>query len=60
MGAALLAGLAIGVYDDLEAVSRQYSGTDRVYMPNPERAALHQERLAEYRSLMALLLQQVY
>lgn len=60
LGAALLAGLAIGVYDDLEAISRRYSGTEKVYLPDPERAALHGERLAKYRALMALLLEHIY
>lgn len=60
LGAALLAGLAIGIYDDMEAISKQYSGTLSVYTPNPERAALHQERLEAYRKLMALLLEHIY
>lgn len=60
LGAALLAGLAIGVYDDVEEVSRRYSGTSAVYTPDPRRAALHQERLETYRKLMALLLQHIY
>jgi len=60
LGAALLAGLAIGVYDDMEAISIKYSGTGAVYTPDPERAALHQERLATYRKLMALLLEHIY
>ncbi len=60
LGAALLAGLAIGVYDDMEEISRRYSGTAAVYQPDPARAALHQERLQAYRQLMALLLQHVY
>jgi xylulokinase len=60
LGAALLAGLALGLYDDMEEISRRYSGTEAVYTPHPERAALHQERLATYRKLMALLLEQIY
>jgi xylulokinase len=60
LGAALLAGLAVGVYDDLEEVSRQYSGTAQVFLPNPERAALHQEALEKYRKLMTLLLADYY
>jgi xylulokinase len=60
LGAALLAGLAIGVYDDMEAISIKYAGTQEVYAPDPERAALHQERLEKYRKLMALLLEHVY
>lgn len=60
LGAALLAGLALGIYDDMEAISIKYSGTKEVYTPDPERAALHQERLEKYRKLMALLLEHVY
>ena len=60
LGAALLAGLAIGIYDDLQEISARLSGTGAVYMPDPERAALHQERLGEYRRLMALLLEHIY
>jgi xylulokinase len=60
LGAALLAGLAVGVYDDLEGISRKYSGTQSVYQPHPQRAALHQERFEQYRKLMALLLDQFY
>jgi xylulokinase len=60
LGAALLAGLAIGVYDDMEAISIKYAGTGAVYTPDPERAAQHQERLETYRKLMALLLEHIY
>lgn len=60
LGAALLAGLAIGVYDDLEEVSRLLSGTATTYFPNPGRAMRHQERLEKYRQLMTLLLQHIY
>ncbi len=60
LGAALLAGLAIGVYDDMEAISIKYSGTAAVYEPAPDRAALHAERLEKYRQLMALLLEHIY
>ncbi len=60
LGAALLAGLAVGVYDDLEEASKKYSGTNRVYTPDPGRAALHKERFELYRKLMALLLESIY
>jgi xylulokinase len=60
LGAALLAGLAVGVYDDIEEISKKYSGTQSVFLPNPERAVLHQERIEKYRKLMALLLEHVY
>lgn len=60
LGAALLAGLAIGIYDDLEGISRKYSGTQQVFKPNPERAAFHQEQFQKYNHLMGLLLGQYY
>lgn len=60
LGAALLAGLAIGVFDDMEAISKRYSGTETIYEPDAGRAALHQERLEGYRQLMALLLKHVF
>lgn len=60
LGAALLAGLAIGVYDDMEEISTRYSGTAAIYTPDPDRRALHEERLGKYRELMALLLKHVY
>lgn len=60
LGAALLAGLAIGVYDDLEDVSRRLSGTATTYLPDPERAERHQARLETYRQLMDLLLRHIY
>ena len=49
LGAAILAGAAIGIYEDLEAVSKSFSGTRKIYEPDPGRANLHMERLAAYR-----------
>jgi xylulokinase len=60
LGAALLAGLAIGVYDDMEEVSKKYSGTSCVYTPNTDRAALHWKRFELYKKLMVLLLDHIY
>ena len=60
LGAALLAGLAIGIYDDLEGISKEYSGTKSIYIPNPKRATLHQERFEKYQQLMTMLLKLIY
>jgi xylulokinase len=60
LGAALLAGYALGLYSDLEETSRRFAGTAELFVPNPKRAALHQEKLEKYRKLMALLLEQIY
>lgn len=60
LGVALLAGLAIGIYDDMQEISKKYSGTKAVYTPDAQRAALHQERLQEYKKLMELLLEHIY
>ena len=57
LGAALLAGVAVGVYSDLEAISRTLSCTSCVYEPDTARAALHQERMRTYQTTVAALLQ---
>jgi xylulokinase len=57
LGAALLAGVAVGVYSDLEAISRALSGTARVYEPNTARAAQHLKRMQTYEATVAALLQ---
>jgi xylulokinase len=60
LGAAILAGMAIGVYDNPEQVSVSFSGTSRVHEPDPERAALHQDRLQYYRTTVGTLLRELY
>lgn len=60
LGAAILAGAAIGLYKDLEAVSKSFSGTSKVYEPNPERTNFHKERLEAYRNLVPNLITNVY
>jgi len=56
LGAALLAGYALGVYTDLEETSKAFSGTSRVHEPDASRARLHAERLDAYRAFMRNLL----
>jgi xylulokinase len=56
-GAALLAGVATGVYSDLEAISRTLSGTSCAHEPDPARAAQHHARMQTYRATVAALLQ---
>jgi xylulokinase len=60
LGAAILAGAAIGRFEDLEAVSKSFSGTSKVYEPDPNRASLHKERLEAYRELVPNLITNVY
>jgi xylulokinase len=57
LGAALLAGAAVGVYGDLNAVSRMLSATSRVYEPDTARAAKHHARMRTYHATVAALLQ---
>jgi xylulokinase len=57
LGAALLAGVAIGVYNDLEAISRALSGTSQVYEPDPARSSQHHARMQTYHATVAALLQ---
>ncbi len=60
LGAAILAGWAVGVYDDIEATSGELAGTGRTYEPNPGRAELFQDRLRYYHETMAILLKDLY
>ncbi|HYV29576.1 MAG TPA: FGGY-family carbohydrate kinase [Candidatus Binatia bacterium] len=57
LGAALLAGVAIGSYNDMEAISRALSGTSRVYEPDAARASQHYARMETYHATVAALLQ---
>ncbi len=59
-GAALLAGLAIGVYEDIGEASTTFAGTKTVYLPNPERAEMHQERFDKFKTAVGVLLEHVY
>lgn len=59
-GAALLAGLAVGVYDDLEEISSRLSETTFTFFPDGNRARKHEERLQKYRDLMGLLIDNIY
>ena len=60
LGAAILAGMAIGIYDNPEQVSVSFSGTSRVHEPDPKRAALHQKRLQYYHTTVETLLRELY
>jgi xylulokinase len=60
LGAALLAGLAIGTFTSLDEIDKKYAGTGITYNPDQDRAALHQERFEMYNKLMTLLLEQIY
>lgn len=56
LGAALLAGLAVGAFDNLEQTSREFAGTSRSHEPDETRAALHREKLEKYRATVEQLL----
>jgi xylulokinase len=60
LGAAILAGAAIGVYADIVATSKAFASASRVFEPDARRATLHQERLEAYRSLVPNLISAVY
>jgi xylulokinase len=60
LGAAILAGVAIGVYDNPEQVAVLFSGTRRAHEPDPKRAALYQDRLQYYRTTVGTLLRELY
>ncbi|MCJ7625168.1 MAG: FGGY-family carbohydrate kinase, partial [Anaerolineaceae bacterium] len=59
-GAALIAGIGLGVFNDLDEVSQMYSGTGRIYEPNPARKQLHADKLETYRRIVPVLLSELY
>ena len=56
-GAALLAGLAVGDFTDLEQGAKALVALGRNFEPNKDRNSLHQERLAAYQRAVASLAQ---
>ena len=52
LGAALLAGEAVGIWDDVEIKAGEFTRASKRYNPNPKRATLYKERMEFYRSLM--------
>ena len=60
LGAALLAGLAIGTFNDLTESSKAFSGRTRLHEPDLERTKLHLEKLETYRSAVQNTLSTFY
>jgi xylulokinase len=60
LGAALLAGVGIGVFNDLDEASQACAGSSRVHQPDPARAELHRERLKTYQNVIPNLLSTVF
>ena len=56
LGAAILAGIATGVYSDLDDIGENYSGSSRIHTPDQARADLHKENLEAYHKLVSTLL----
>jgi xylulokinase len=52
LGAALLAGKALGMWDDAERRAGEFTRASKRYDPNLKRAALYQQRMEFYGSLM--------
>jgi len=52
LGAALLAGHALGVFADFEEKARAFTRTSKRFQPNPERAKPYEERMELYRALV--------
>jgi sugar (pentulose or hexulose) kinase len=60
LGAAILAGCALGVYADMDDASTAISKPVRCHEPSPARAALHAEKLAQYRHTVKTLLHEIF
>jgi sugar (pentulose or hexulose) kinase len=59
-GAALLAGLAVGAFDNITQASNAFTGTIRIHEPDLKRAALHSEKLEKYRGAVQNTLSTFY
>jgi len=57
LGAALLAGYALGVFSNLEEKARAFTKTTRRFTPNPKRTELYTERMEFYKTLIASMLE---
>lgn len=55
LGAAILAGVAAGVWDSVEATATQFAEYDLEYKPDPQHLPLYEGMLREYKLLMAEL-----
>ena len=55
LGAAILAGISIGVFKGPAEAVAQFVKRAKVFEPNPQRHRLYQEKLEEYRELFPLL-----
>jgi xylulokinase len=52
LGAAILAGKALGVWNDLESKAEAFTKASKRYEPNLQRAGLYEKRMEFYRSLI--------
>ena len=52
LGAALLAGKALGIWDDIERKADEFTRASKRYNPSQERANLYKEHMEFYRSLI--------
>ena len=51
MGAAVLGGVAAGVFEDATEAIRKHLKIKKVYQPDPENQALYDERYQKYKML---------
>lgn len=60
LGAAILAGIGIGVFKNLEEACQIATGTSRIYEPDHSRAQKHQDRMSFYNNSVKTLLNEVF
>jgi autoinducer 2 (AI-2) kinase len=56
LGAAILAGVGVGVYSDATVAARQIVKTEAVYRPNPEAAAVYEQAFQAWKQAYTPLL----
>ena len=57
LGAAILAGFGVGIYDDISATARSLVRWDKTYEPNMENHAIYEEMFAKWREVYAAQLE---
>lgn len=55
MGAAMVAGKGVGIFDDLDQTARSWSTAHEVFRPDPDKKALYERKMNMYVSIGELL-----
>ena len=57
LGAAIVAGVAVGIYQDIHQAAQKLVKKEKTYQPNPDNAAIYQELLQQWQKAYAAQLE---